>query len=73
MGGYIDDMVINTKVKTPLLGDKNIKSREVSVETFKGRVQLSGFVISNNDVIRTVQKTHAAVGVKSFKNVIQFK
>lgn len=72
-GGYIDDTVITTKVKTALLGDKNIKSREISVETFKGRVQLSGFVTSNDDAIRAVQTTRGVAGVKSVENVMQLK
>jgi hypothetical protein len=45
-GGYIDDTVVTTKVKTALFNDKDIKSSEISVQTFKGRVQLSGFVSS---------------------------
>ena len=44
--GYFDDSVITTKVKTALLGEKGIKSTQISVETFKGKVQLSGFVSS---------------------------
>ena len=58
-GGYIDDTVVTTKVKSALLADKNIKSREISVETFKGRVQLSGFVTSSDDPNRAVQVTPA--------------
>ncbi|VTP63294.1 Osmotically-inducible protein Y precursor [Serratia rubidaea] len=64
-GGYIDDTVITTKVKSALLADKNIKSREISVETFKGRVQLSGFVSSSADANRAVQVTRGVAGVKS--------
>lgn len=45
-GGYIDDSVITTKVKSALLAEKDLKSTQISVETFKGRVQLSGFVNS---------------------------
>lgn len=46
-GGYLDDTVVTTKVKAALLGEKNLKSTEINVETFKGRVQLSGFVSSS--------------------------
>ncbi len=52
-GGYIDDTVITTKVKTALLAEKNLKSTQINVETFKGRVQLSGFVSSRADARRT--------------------
>ncbi|AOE99569.1 BON domain-containing protein [Serratia marcescens] len=72
-GGYIDDTVITTKVKSALLADKNIKSREISVETFKGRVQLSGFVTSSDDANRAVQVTRGVAGVKSVDNVMQLK
>ena len=72
-GGYIDDTVITTKVKSALLADKNIKSREISVETFKGRVQLSGFVTSSDAANRAVQDTRGVAGVKSVENVMQIK
>ncbi|WP_174849618.1 BON domain-containing protein [Yersinia artesiana] len=64
-GGYIDDTVVTTKVKSALLGEKNLKSTEISVETFKGRVQLSGFVSSRQDANRAVQITRSVPGVKS--------
>jgi len=72
-GGYIDDTVITTKVKTALLGDKNIKSSEISVETFKGRVQLRGFATSSADINRAVQVTRGVAGVKDVENDIRLK
>ena len=72
-GGYIDDTVVTTKVKSALLADKTIKSTEISVETFKGRVQLSGFVTSSADANRAVQVTRGVAGVKSVENVMQIK
>lgn len=72
-GGYIDDTVITTKVKIALLNNKNIKSSEISVETFKGRVQLSGFITSNKDAICAVEITRGVAGVQSVKNVMQLK
>ncbi|MBP1130029.1 MULTISPECIES: BON domain-containing protein [Serratia] len=72
-GGYIDDTVVTTKVKSALLADKTIKSTEISVETFKGRVQLSGFVSSSADANRAVQVTRGVAGVKSVDNVMQIK
>ncbi|MFM1484310.1 BON domain-containing protein [Yersinia enterocolitica] len=64
-GGYIDDTVITTKVKSALLAAKDIKSTQISVETFKGRVQLSGFVSSRQDANRALQITRSVPGVKS--------
>ncbi|AJI94281.1 BON domain-containing protein [Yersinia ruckeri] len=72
-GGYVDDTVITTKVKTALLGEKNLKSTEISVETFKGRVQLSGFVSSSQDANRAVQVTRHVPGVKSVANDMRIR
>lgn len=58
----MDDTVVTTKVKSALLAEKNLKSTEVSVETFKGRVQLSGFVSSRQDANRAVQITRNVPG-----------
>lgn len=72
-GGYIDDTVVTTKVKSALLADKTIASREISVETFKGRVQLSGFVTSAADANRAVEVTRGVAGVKSIENDMRLK
>ncbi|WP_455819883.1 BON domain-containing protein [Pseudomonas cerasi] len=72
-GGYIDDTVVTTKVKAGLLNDKSLKSTEINVETFKGRVQLSGFVSSPQAANRAVQVTRGVPGVKSVVNNMQIK
>ncbi|MDF7658400.1 BON domain-containing protein [Erwiniaceae bacterium L1_54_6] len=72
-GGYIDDTVITTKVKTELLKDDSLKSTEINVETFKGRVQLSGFVSSPQMANRAVAVTRGVAGVKSVVNNMQIK
>ncbi len=67
-GEYIDDSAITTKVKTALFSDKEISSSSVSVETFKGSVQLSGFV-SNPEEVRHAGEVAAQVdGVKVVHN-----
>lgn len=71
--GYLDDTVVTTKVKAALLGEKNLKSTEINVETFKGRVQLSGFVSSSQDANRAVQVTRSVPGVKSVSNQMLIK
>ncbi|PAU99578.1 hypothetical protein CBG25_19925 [Arsenophonus sp. ENCA] len=53
------------KVKTALLAEKNLKSTQINVETFKGRVQLSGFVSSRADAQRAIQVTQGVAGVQS--------
>jgi osmotically-inducible protein OsmY len=67
-GEYVDDSVITTKVKSLLAADDFLKSFEISVETYKGTVQLSGFVSSQQAVDKAVQITRNVKGVKSVKN-----
>ena len=56
-GEYVDDSVITTKVKSLLAADDFLKSFQIGVETYKGVVQLSGFVDSQNAVDKAVQIT----------------
>ena len=72
-GGYIDDTVVTTKVKTALFSDKEIKSSEINVQTFKGRVQLSGFVSSADDAKRAVDVTRKVQGVRMVENDMKIK
>lgn len=72
-GGYIDDTVITTKVKTQLLADDHLKGTEINVETFKGRVQLSGFASSAADANRAVTITRGVKGVRAVENDISIK
>jgi len=72
-GEYVDDAAITTKVKAALLKDDVVKSFQVQVETFKGVVQLSGFV-DNSDQKDAAAKDAAAVpGVSDVKNNITVK
>lgn len=70
---YVDDSVITMKVKTAIFADDTLKSSEVNVETFKGVVQLSGFVNSQADIQRAVAVAAEVGGVKSVKNDMQLK
>jgi osmotically-inducible protein OsmY len=72
-GEYIDDTVITTKVKAAILNDPALKVSEINVETFKGVVQLSGFVSSQADINRAVAVTREVGGVKSVKNDMRVK
>ena len=72
-GEYVDDSVITTKVKSQLAGDDFLKSFEITVETYKGIVQLSGFVDSQNTVDRAGQITRGVQGVSSVKNNLNVK
>jgi hyperosmotically inducible protein len=67
-GAYVDDSVITGKVKAAVLGEASLKSAEINVETFKGIVQLSGFVKSRADIDKVVKIAHSVKGVTSVKN-----
>jgi osmotically-inducible protein OsmY len=67
-GEYIDDTVITTKVKAAVLEESSLKSAEINVETYKGIVQLSGFVRSRADINKAVEVARKVKGVKSVKN-----
>lgn len=67
-GGYIDDSVVTTKVKAALLGEKTIRSTQITVTTFKGRVQLSGFVRSQDEARAAVDVAKTVEGVNSVAN-----
>jgi osmotically-inducible protein OsmY len=67
-GQYVDDSVITTKVKSLLAADDFLKSFEISVETYKGTVQLSGFVGSQKAVDKAGEIAAGVKGVNSVKN-----
>jgi osmotically-inducible protein OsmY len=67
-GEYVDDSVITTKVKSLLAADDFLKSFEISVETYKGIVQLSGFVGSQPAVAKADEIARSVKGVTSVKN-----
>tara|TARA_R110002110_G_scaffold199015_2_gene409730 strand:- start:23954 stop:24268 length:315 start_codon:yes stop_codon:yes gene_type:complete len=72
-GEYIDDTVITTKVKAAIFNDPELKSMEINVETFKGVVQLSGFVNSQADINQAVRLAREVKGVKSVNNDMKLK
>jgi osmotically-inducible protein OsmY len=72
-GEYVDDSVITTKVKAAIFNEPGLKSSEVKVETFKGVVQLSGFVSSRGDIKDAVRVAMAVDGVKSVSDQMQLK
>ena len=72
-GEYIDDSLITTKVKTAVLNEPTLKSSEINVETFKGVVQLSGFVNSQADIQKAAEVAGSVKGVISVKNDMHLK
>ena len=67
-GNYIDDSVITTKIKSQLANDDFLKSFQISVETRKGVVQLSGFVDSKDAVNKAGKIADKVEGVISVEN-----
>lgn len=67
-GEYIDDTMITSKVKAAFAADPQVKATEVKVETFKGTVQLSGFVDSRASAEKAVELARQVKGVKAVKN-----
>ena len=72
-GQYLDDTSITTRVKTAIFNEPTLKSAEINVETFKGRVQLSGFVNSRKDIDRAVTVAQAVSGVTTVANDMRVK
>jgi len=72
-GEYIDDSVITAKVKAAILDEPMLKVAEINVETYKGAVQLSGFVSSQAAANKAVELARGVRGVKSVKNDMRVK
>lgn len=72
-GEYIDDSVITAKVKAQIFDDPLLKVFQIKVGTFKGEVQLSGFVNSAEASARAVEVAESVNGVRSVKNSLVIK
>lgn len=72
-GEYIDDSAITAKVKTAIYNDPTLKVGQISVESYKGVVQLSGFVDSKQAVAKATQAASSVKGVKAVNNSLIMK
>ncbi len=72
-GEHFDDSILTSKVKLSILGDPKLKSFDIGVETFKGVVQLSGFVSSSEAATRAVDLARRVRGVKQVNNSLIVK
>lgn len=72
-GEYFDDTVITTRVKAAIFNEPTLKSSEINVETFKGTVQLSGFVSSRADIRKAVELARSVKGVSAVRNDMRLK
>jgi osmotically-inducible protein OsmY len=72
-GRVIDDSVITGKVKTALVADPDTKAHQINVETFKGTVQLSGFVDDTTARRRATEVARTVDGVKNVENELEVR
>lgn len=72
-GEYIDDSLITSKVKAAIFNEPTLKSSEINVETYKGIVQLSGFVAEEADTRKAVEVARNVKGVVNVKNDMHVK
>lgn len=72
-GEYFDDSIVTSKVKTAILAEPTLSSAEINVETFKGVVQLSGFVSSQAEINKAEAVARSIKGVISVKNDMRLK
>ena len=72
-GEFVDDSAITAKVKAAILNEPSLKVFQINVETFKGEVQLSGFVDSARSVSKAGEVARGVKGVKSVKNSLIVK
>ena len=72
-GEFVDDATITTKVKAALLGDPEVPGTAVNVDTYRGVVQLSGFVGSESAKRKATEKAAQVAGVTSVRNDLQIR
>ena len=72
-GEYVEDTVLTTNVKAAMVNQPELNASEINVETYKGKVQLSGFVSSQADIDKAVAAARSINGVKSVTNDMRLK
>ena len=72
-GQYVDDTAITSKVKTAIFKEESLKTLQISVKTYKGVVQLSGFVDSSNKVTKAGEIAQSIDNVVSVENDLVVK
>lgn len=72
-GQYIDDSAITAKVKAAIFAEESLKTLQITVETFKGTVQLSGFVDTPEHAVKAGQVARNVEGVRAIRNNLLVK
>jgi osmotically-inducible protein OsmY len=70
---YVDDSVITSKVKAAIFNETTLKTMQIEVKTFKGEVQLSGFVDSAQSVTKAGEIARSVKGVTKVNNALIVK
>ncbi|MBL8319098.1 MAG: BON domain-containing protein [Burkholderiaceae bacterium] len=71
VGTYVDDSVITARVKTKFAEDKTVSAMALSVETFKGVVQISGVARSDDERAKAEKLAREVAGVVGVQNNIR--
>jgi osmotically-inducible protein OsmY len=72
-GAYMGDSWVTTKVKTAILNEPSLKVLQINVETYKGEVQLSGFVDNAASKAKAAEIARSVEGVTAVKNDLQLR
>jgi osmotically-inducible protein OsmY len=72
-GQYVDDTAMTTKVKAAIFNEPTLKTLQISVKTNKGQAQLSGFVDSQQSVVRAGEVARGVAGIESVQNDLLVK
>jgi len=72
-GEYVDDSVITSKVKAAIFNEPSLSSNQIGVETFKGKVQLSGFVKSQSEINKAGDIARNVKGVEVVANDLRLR
>ena len=72
-GEFVDDAVITAKVKSAFVEDRDVSALNVKVDTFKGVVQLSGFVSGARESWKAAQLARSVKGVRGVRNDLEVR
>jgi len=72
-GQYLADTMVTAKVKAALLKDMQLTGLDIEVETYEGKVQLSGYVDTKSQVRRAAEVAASISGVTAVTNSLLVK
>ena len=72
-GAYVDDSWITSKVKSEMVADKNVKARDISVNTHRGVVTLTGMADTWDESNKAAEIARSVKGVTMVENDIHVR